>query len=447
MGLPARDRRGSPFRCARGFAVKRLSGVVIAAVLAGASVSVAPAQTPSRTTSVSELIAVALEQHPDLEAARFEIEAATARVRQAGLRPNPMLDLAGQKALGPDNNIIVGVTVPLDLNGRKEGRVRVAERDLDIKRAQLADRERRLRAELRMKAGEVLATRRNVATTRELLDANRRAVDLVAARVRQGAAPALEENLQVVETNRLAANKTLLLSRLEVLLLQLKTLAGFPADAALDLIGDLADLAAVPEQATAVEQATRERPDVLVARAEAAAAAARIRKEEAEGRWDASVNVGYQRQQMGFGVMGITESGGTREVADTFHFFGGGVTITLPVRNRNQGNIAAARAELRAAERRRDLVDLTIRQEIAAAYAQHAAAQRGVDLYERGVQQVARRNFDAIRRAYELGRGSLLDVIGEQRRYIEIEAGYTDTLKQLYDAMAEIERATGQRLR
>lgn len=41
-----------------------------------------------------------------------------------------MLDLSGQKALGPDNNIMVSVTVPLDLNGRKAGRVGVAEREL-----------------------------------------------------------------------------------------------------------------------------------------------------------------------------------------------------------------------------------------------------------------------------------------------------------------------------
>lgn len=405
------------------------------------------AQVPAGAITVDDLISRALERHPDIEAARFEVEAAAARVRQAGLRPNPMLDLGGQKALGPDNNVMVGLTVPLDLNGRKAGRIGVAERELEIKRAQLADRERRLRAELRMKAGEVLAARRNVATTRELLDANRKAVDIVSARVREGAAPPIDENLQLVETNRLATNETVLVSRLTVLLLQLKALAGLPVDSDVELGGDLAAAATLPEPAGAVQRAIQERGDALIVRAEAAAATARIRKEEADGRWDASVNVGYQRQQMGFGVMGLTDSGGTREVADTFHYFGGGITITLPVWNRNQGSIAAARAEVRAAERRRDLVDLTIRQEVAAAYAQYEAARRSVELYGRGVRDVARKNFDAIRQAYQLGRGSLLDVIGEQRRYIEIESGYTETLKQLYDSIAEIERATGQPLR
>jgi len=427
--------------------MKRGASLVGAAVMVLLVVSWAHAQPPVDRMTVDELIARALAAHPEIGATRLEVDAASARVQQAGLRPNPMLDVGGQKALGPDNNLVVGVTLPLDLNGRKEGRVGVAERELDVRRAQLAERERRLRADLRMKASEVLAARRNLGTTRDLLETNRRAIDILRARVRQGAMSALDENLQAVETNRLETIVTTLASRLDVLLLQLKTLAGLPPEAPLDLVGDLAGAGALPDQGDVTRRAAQDRPDLAVARGEAAAAAARIRKEEAEGRWDASVNVGYQRQQMGFGVMGITKSGGLREVEDTFHYFGGGFTVTLPVRNRNQGNIAAARAEAAAAERRRDLLDLTVRQEIAAAYAQHAGARRGADLYERGVLQIARRNFDTIRQAYELGRGSLLDVIAEQRRYIEIEAGYTDALKQLYDAVAEVERATGLPLR
>ena len=41
----------------------------------------------------------------------------------------------------------------------------------------------------------------------------------------------------------------------------------------------------------------------------------------------------------------------------------------------------------------------------------------------------------------------LLDVIAEQRRYIEVEMGYTEALKQVYDAAVEIERAVGARTR
>ena len=86
---------------------------------------------------------------------------------------------------------------------------------------------------------------------------------------------------------------------------------------------------------------------------------------------------------------------------------------------------------------------LTVQQEVAAAFTQYDAAQRSLQVYERGVRDVARRNLAVVRQAYQLGRGSLLDVVAEQRRYIEIENGYTDALKQVYDAAVDIERAVG----
>ena len=93
--------------------------------------------------TVDELVSQARRQNAELAAARAEVDAAIGRLRQAGVRPNPMLDLAGQQNVsGADNNVSVGVSVPLDLNGRKEGRVGVADRELAMKRAQLADRER-----------------------------------------------------------------------------------------------------------------------------------------------------------------------------------------------------------------------------------------------------------------------------------------------------------------
>ena len=176
--------------------------------------------------TVDELVARALADNPELQAAQAEVEAARGRLHQAGLRPNPMLDLGGQKSVtGPDNNLTAGVTLPLDLNGRKAGRVGVAERRAGVKHAQVADRERRLRAEVRLKAGELLAAQRNLRITEELLQVNRRALGLLQARVRQGAAPPLDENLLLVEVNRLEASRVLE-SQVEVLALQLNTLVG-----------------------------------------------------------------------------------------------------------------------------------------------------------------------------------------------------------------------------
>jgi outer membrane protein, heavy metal efflux system len=261
--------------------------------------------------------------------------------------------------------------------------------------------------------------------------------------VREGAVRPIDENLQLVEVNRLETTETMQRSRLDVLSLQLATLAGLSIDTSLTLTDDLLTPIDVPDREGALVQAVAGRPDVLAARAEAAMTAARVRKEQAEGRWDASVNVGYQRQDFGYDLRGLTASGATRPIQDVFHYFGGGVTVTLPVRNRNQGNIAAVSAEARAAERRQQLVDLTARQEVAAAFAQVEGARRAQQMYARGVREVARRNLDIVRQTYALGRGSLLDVVAEQRRYIEIEHGYTEALKQLYDATVDLERAVG----
>src|SRR6058998_1006837 len=398
MGRRARARRSSRFPSASAMAWP--SGTLVLLLVAAlAATGVAQAQ-PGAEVTVDELVVRALTDSPDLRAARAEIDAAVGRLQQAGLRPNPMLELGGQKALSPDNNVTIGLTVPLDLNGRKEGRVGVAEREVQMKRAQVRDRERRLAADVRMKAGELLAVRRGLAVTDDLLTVNRDALRLVQNRVRQGATPALEENLMLVEVNRLDATRQMLASRVDIASLQLKALAGMAPDAPLALRGDLASAVPIPPADEAARQALTNRPDLDAARADVAMAAAKIRKERAEGRWDASVNVGYQRQDFGFDLRGVTDSGATRPIQDVFHYFGAGITVTLPVRNRNQGNVAAATAEATAAARRHEYARLIARQEIAGAMTQYEAVRRAVALYERGVRDVARNNLDVVRGSY-----------------------------------------------
>ena len=404
------------------------------------------AQAPRETgeVTVDDLVARALADNPDLHATQAEVDAAHGRLQQAGLRPNPMLDLGVQKNVaGPDNNLTASVTVPLDLNGRKAGRVGVAAGELEMKRAQVADRVRRLRAEVRLKAGELLAAQRNLRFTEELLQVNRKALGLLQSRVSRGAAPPLEENLLRVEVNRLEASRRLLASQVEVHALQVKALIGMGPEAPLTLQGDLRPAPVPLDLSEGLTQALAVRADLLVARADLAMAEATIRKEQAEGRWDASVNVGYMRQDFGYDLRGLTAHGGTQPIQDVFHYVGAGVSITLPVRNQNQGNIAAALASTLAAQRRMAFVTLMIRQEVTAAFTQSEAAQRALEIYTQGVREVARQNLEVVRQTYALGRISLLDLIAEQRRYIDIETGYTESLKQAYDAVVDIERAVG----
>ena len=74
----------------------RRAGVVVAVMLVSSALVRAAWGQPAREITVDELVAEAIQNHPELQAARLEVDAAAARIRQAALRPNPMLELGGQ---------------------------------------------------------------------------------------------------------------------------------------------------------------------------------------------------------------------------------------------------------------------------------------------------------------------------------------------------------------
>ena len=401
----------------------------------------AAAQAP---IGVEELVSRALEVNPELRAARTEVDAARGRLLQAGFRPNPMLDLNGSKNVaGPDNMQMIGISWPLDLGGRKDARVAVAARELAVVEARVADRERQLAAEIRMKAGELFAAKRNLQILDDLLAINRDAHRLVGQRVREGAAPPLDESLLLVEITRLQAQRAGQSGRLEALRLQVARLIGESPAAPPEVSGDLETVSVPLDRESATTQVLERRPDLRMAALEEGLARARVDKERAEGRYDASLVAQYQRQETGFDLMGVNGAGNFKPIMDVFHMVTFGVSITLPVRHQNQGNVAAALADAEGARRRREATDLLVRQEVASAYAQYDPIAQAADIYAKQVLDTARRNFNVVRQSYELGRVGLLDVIAEQRRLIELETGYTEVLKQRWDAVVDIQRAIG----
>ena len=145
-----------------------------------------------------------------------------------------------------------------------------------------------------------------------------------------------------------------------------------------------------------------------------------------------------------FPVFGINEHGQLQPVQDVFHFLKFGISLDLPVRNKNQGAIEAAVAESGAAQHRREFAELSVRREVAAAYAQYERAARAMEIFRVGVREPARANLDVVRQTYELGSKSLLDYIGEQRRFIELENDFIDAELAVYSARVEIGRAAAR---
>lgn len=394
--------------------------------------------------TVAAVVAYALAHNGELLAARMEIEAARGLVKQARLRANPALEINGSRQIaGKDNSIMVAGMLPLELGGRRAARITVAERELELRERAVANSERMLAAEVRSKFGQSLAEILKLGFTEELLTNSRRGYRLVEARVVEGRSAPLEQNMVLVEVNRLRSIRETNEGRVEIALLELRNLIGMSPNEPLRLRGDFTNLIEpLKPIAEASEQALRARPDLEMARATERLAEARIVEARAAGRPDASLNAGYQRMNSSFPVFGISDAGQLQPVQDVFNFLTFGVTINLPVWNKNQGAIEAAVADADAAKRRREFTELTIRREVAAAYAQYERAARAMEIYRVGVKEQASTNLDVIRQTYELGSKTLLDYIAEQRRYIELENEYIDALLATYLARVDISRAS-----
>lgn len=400
---------------------------------------------PQTGITVEQAVAYALEHNGELLASRKKIDAASALVKQAAFRANPKVDASVSKTItGTDNNITLNGMLPLELGGRRPARIRVAERELEMRRQDVSNRERILAADVRVKFGEALAAIIKLRFDEDLIATSQRSYNLVAARVTEGGTAPLEQNMVLVELNRLRSTRETAEGKAQIEMLELRNLIGMTPDEPLRLRGDFNDvIAPLPPLTSSTELALSERPDLKLAKAAESFAEARIEQARSEGRLDASLTAGYQRMDSSYPLNGITDAGQLSPIRSTFHYFTVGVSLDLPVRNKNQGSIEAAVAEAEGTKRQREFLELTVRREVASAYALYNSTARAAEIFRVGVKDQANANLDVVRQTYELGSKTLIDYLGEQRRFIELQNGYIDALLDTYKARVEIERAVG----
>ena len=107
---------------------------------------------PVNGLSADALSRYALANNGELAAARQMIAVARGRLRQASLKANPMIEASGTRAANtPDNSLMVGAELPLELGGRRSARVVVASAELQVREAEVADFERKLAADARLR--------------------------------------------------------------------------------------------------------------------------------------------------------------------------------------------------------------------------------------------------------------------------------------------------------
>ena len=416
-----------------------------------APVSGAPASSYIDTAqglSLDDAITRALEQEPSLMASRYAVDAARGLRMQAGLRPNPTVSFERrEEPAGTDNQTMAGVQWPLDLF-RRAGRIGVAEREITAAEFDVRDQERVIAAEVRSAYGNLLRAIRELSILERLVAAITRQHDLVRARVEQGAAPPLERDLLSVELQRLQAERGLRTAGTEAALFALKRAIGIPPDVPLKLREDLESaLRGRPALAIAADRITEriaQRGDVRAAEARVNVAEARIDRARREGRFDLNVTGSYMRMDAGFPQLGFGTDRSLERVRGVFRYFSGGVMVMTPLLNRNQGEMAAARAERARSVAVLEGTRVAAANELAAAIAQDAHARAAVEVFVGGALTLARRNLDVVMETFTIGRATVFDVLAEQRRYLDLERAYTDALGAAFDARTALQRALGE---
>lgn len=377
--------------------------------------------------TVDEGVAFALANNDELQAMLKEAEAVKALINQAEQRARPSIGVESrQQVNGGNSRLMTQAMIPLELGGRRAARITVAQKEAEVRLQTFYEKERQLAAEVRIKFGETLAKIFKLKLLEEILDATLQSYQLVQARVKEGKTAPLEENMMLVEVNRLRSMRETADGEVQISVFELKNLLGKSPEESLLLRGEFDDLVRdFPPLAQAITKALLNRPDINFLRSVENLETARIEQAKTEGKYDANISFGYERMSNDFLKRG-----------DNMLIFG--FNVQLPFANRNRASIESSVLNREAAEKRREFAELMIKREVASAYTRYEQAVKSLEIYRVGVINQASQNLDVVRQTYELGAKSLLDYIAEQRRFLELENDFIDAKLNVYLAKVEI---------
>ena len=402
-----------------------------------------------RGLSIEQLVAMALERSPVVLAARARIEAARGERIQSALRPNPSVMTDWREEVGgPDRQSMLGLSVPLDLFQRR-GRTDVADQAIVIAEQEAAEVERALAARVRSQALKALAAARQLGLRVQIAATLAQFRDLVGARADSGAAPPLERDMADVEGRRADAEVFRQRAAVEAALAELRGLIGLALDQPLLLRSGLEDIERSRETPSRVpsgenlDELLRARPDVRVAEAQAAHASARGDLIRRQAKPEVSLTGAYMRMNTGFALFGLDAFGAQMPIRSVFHNLSIGATVTLPWRDRRQGDIAAATAQTQVARHEVEARRIAASAEIESARFRVQHLEEALAIYGSGLRGLAVKNLEVVRQSYELGRATLLDVLNETRRYLDVETAYTDVLVDTLQARSDLASAMG----
>jgi cobalt-zinc-cadmium efflux system outer membrane protein len=408
------------------------------AVCVALSVVIASAQGPApKPISRDAAIQISIENNRELKVASLEIERARARLRWAGLLPNPELEVAASDDFignnDRENSVEIAFTQRFPVTSRLNDEKVLRREQVELAQIEFTVRQRQLAAEVD-KAWLALSAAKNlVELQRRLLGLNQEIVTFLSGRAKVGEASSLDVNQAELNGKQIEQKVSISQSAVVTADGKLKQLVGVDQSENLTIAESLALPSGGPAQAVSFKEALENRPDFVALLFKAEVGEAKLELAIAQ-RWeDIEVKV----------FLATENSVDDPEGLDRNNFAGIGFSIPLPLRNKNQEAIEQARIDLEEVRRVRAVKAFAIRSELQVALkardnAYKLAVQAGGELLE-----LAKRNFEEFKKAQQIGQANLLQVQQAQQRMLELETTAVDMRSSYFQADAEVRFIAG----
>lgn len=416
--------------------------------------------SPRDTLSLHRAIEIALASNPEVAAARWDAEAARARLDIAAAGRLPTLDAVGTYTYNLDEQRLLPVrrqgdptilsreivsgdlvlSMPLFTGGRLMNQVRAA----DFSSQAAMHRAARSREELVFNVSSVffgILSQQHVVSaldfSRVTLERHLARVDALVAARKAAVVDRMRTEVRLADvTQRLVKER----NTLAVMRRMLTNLLGSecPVDS-LSLQGNLeTDLeGAVPDMGTTVTAALERRHDYLSAQA-ALQAQARLVDAARASYWPSISLLGSYGARWATGTID-----GTGENPDDIGRIGLVLGIPLFEGGRIGATVGAQRAGLAAARERLRKFELQIRLDVETALLGLQSARERIEATRKAVDQ-ARESLRIEQERYELGKGAIVDVLDAQAALLESETNYFRVLADFHTAWAQLKLATGE---
>lgn len=369
---------------------------------------------------------IAVAANPELAATRRELEAIEGTVIQAQVRPNPELATLVEDSRSATQTTTLQLNQPIELGGKRAARIDAAERGRDAARAELRGKHAEIRAAVTAAFFDTLVAQERLRLAQGGVGLALRATDAAMRRVQAGKVSPVEETKARVAESGVRVELRQAEREWATARKRLATILGDPVPRFSQVEGDLESLPPLPSRA-GLERRLDTAPGLARARLEVDRRLALAEIERSQRIPNLTVSLGAKRNN---------ELGRDQAIL--------GVSIPIPVFDRNQGNLLEA---LRRADKARDelaATGLRLSNELTQAHEQLSAARNELESLKRDILPGAQNAYDAALKGFELGKFSFLEVLDAQRTLFQAKSQGLRALADVHRAAAEIERVLGE---